>query len=1511
MDSTALRRREVVDQLAGSITSATRLPDRVVRVTFLVAALEELRRDLVDNHADEPEQVEAALVGLDTDRSAAASLLDQFTDAALEAGWHGQNPIREATEAEDRAWELLRQTREPDRSTAEAAAAQLTYLRQRADRLRLQIDLYPASPRADGTPNWGRRYRQGLPEQLDTAHAQIAELERRTGAVPTLTADEAPGAVAPTCPQAPLRDSAAALGDGLTAGSTAGTAPARPGATAGWPPHPRPRPRHQGLRRLNPDLPVVPGPGNFELGEWIRVPSGAKSRVQANIAAIRVLHLLDAEHRAATVAEQEMLARWSGWGAVPQVFDNNHDEFADVRTDLRRLLSDREYRQAEASVLNAHYTDPGIAAQMWAALRHAGFSGGRVLEPGCGCGTFIGLAPADAVMVGVEADPLSARIAASLYPHAQIRSEGFETTRVPQNAFVATIGNVPFGDFPVYDPAHNPDRHSIHNYFILKSLALTAPGGYVAVITSRYTMDALDPRARAAMAAKADFLGGVRLPDSAFTAVAGTTVVTDILLFRKRDDGADAAPSPEWLDVHEVALPADPAIDDRQPPEVSVSINRYFVDNPERVLGTLGVGHGQYGASTLRVTADPTRYSPALIGHQLTEIIDTARAAGRGLTATATDVAMAESAVFAAGLVTAADAAAVIPLDTLRYHEDLGRIERWSGVEWVDNNTAKARIGETRELIELRDIATSLIHAQLDAAPTVRRDQLRALLNRRYDDYVAAHGPINRFTWTEPTPVTRPRHDDKVRAFERDWRRRNGDADRPHTGPVPDELRAQWDVQAWEPAPPQKRRAHLAGGVRHDPGWAMVSALENFDERTQVTRKAAIFSVDVVTPPPLRASADNPQEALAICLGEGRGIDLARIGELRGLTAAQAREELRGLVYADPDNPDHLIPAPTYLSGNVRVKLEVAEAAVPEHPGLRENVRALRAVIPPEVQAAQITVRPGVTWVPITDLAAFVREVLHAEQVQIEYTLGQWVIDVPKWQRASVVMTEDYGTTDKDCDAIGLLEKLCNSTIGRSHEPARTRGRPPEGGNRPQGHLPGPGQGRQNPGSFREWLFRDDARRDRLVAEYNRRFNGLRAPRYDGRYLQFPGKSDVFEPHPYQRDAVARILHEPTVLLDHVVGAGKSGTMFLAAMELKRLGLVRQPWIVVPNHIIEQVGREAKQWYPGARVLMGSAGTDAEGRRRLIAQSAASEWDMVIVPLSAFTLIGVSPELQKQYVQETLDALRSQLEESAATTRATKKMIERAVKTAKARLEQLTDQARKDTGLRFEHSGCDYLFIDEAHMMKNLPRVSNVAELACTGINIRPQDLDLKLRVLRQRRRHEALAAARPGRQVERVATFATGTPVANSLGELWVMQHYLRPDLLSAAGVDYIDAWGAAFTGTVSRIEMNATGSKLVPVTRVGKFVNLPELLALSAVFSDVVTRDQVPVQLPRLVGGHRRIITTTPGPEVADFITDLGYRHDTLDPRTPRIDNPLKIANDGRNVSLDPRLAHLRTTR
>ena len=422
---------------------------------------------------------------------------------------------------------------------------------------------------------------------------------------------------------------------------------------------------------------------------------------------------------------------------------------------------------------------------------------------------------------------------------------------------------------------------------------------------------------------------------------------------------------------------------------------------------------------------------------------------------------------------------------------------------------------------------------------------------------------------------------------------------------------------------------------------------------------------------------------------------------------------------------------------------------------------------------------------------------------------------------------------------------------------------------------------------FSRWLWIDDTRRDTLVAEYNRRFNSLRAPAYDGAHMRFPGMSDHFSPHFYQRNAVARIIAEPTVLLDHVVGAGKTGSLVAGAMELRRLGLVRQPWLVVPNSITEQVGREAKQWYPAAKVLLGSSATTADGRRRFIAQTASSDWDLVVIPQSAFTAINVSTDIRVDYIEEQLDTLRQQLETAEADR--SKKRIELAIKAAKARLEKLMAANTKDTGLRFEESGCDYLMIDEAHTYKNLGRTCNIEELSCPNAAQRAEDLALKLKVLRQRRRDEALAKGIPAhRVIERVATFATGTPIANSLGELWVMQTYLRPDLLAQAGVADLGDWGAAFTATTTTIEVNATGTKLRPVTRVGKFTNLPELLALSSIYTDVVTRDQVPVALPTLHTGQRQIISLQPDIEVVDFITDLGWRLDNLDARATPTGQP-----------------------
>lgn len=588
----------------------------------------------------------------------------------------------------------------------------------------------------------------------------------------------------------------------------------------------------------------------------------------------------------------------------------------------------------------------------------------------------------------------------------------------------------------------------------------------------------------------------------------------------------------------------------------------------------------------------------------------------------------------------------------------------------------------------------------------------------------------------------------------------------------------------------------------------------------------------------------------------------------------------------------------------MREKLAAATAAAEHNPIYTEYVTALRSALPADKEASSIRVRPGAPWIPAKYVAQFANETFDANTVQADHLGGTWSLECDLYQRGSVAMTETWGTEHKD--AIALLDALCNSTpitVNRSAKDIAETGGPTLDF---AATFAAQAKADKITEAFQKWVFDDEHRREELVTEFNTRFNSFVAPKHRGDHLTLPGLSDKFEPHYYQRDAVARIVAEPTVLLDHVVGAGKTGSMLMGAMELKRLGLCSQPWIVVPNHITEQIGREAAQWYPAARILLGTPGTDPAGRRRFVAQSAAADWDMVIVPQSLFTAIGVSSEINADYVRHQIDALEAH--QGQAETAKSKKQLEKQKKRLTARLTDLTNQDGKDTGLTFEQSGGDYLFIDEAHLYKNKGRLSNIEELSCPDAAQRAEDLAMKLEVLRRRRRDEGQAAGlHPDQIVERVATFATGTPVANSLGELWVMQNYLRPDLLAAAGVADINDWGATFTTTVSGVELNATGTNLRTVTRVGKFCNLPELLALSSIFTDIVTRDEVPIELPPLAGGRRQVVSITPSQDVKDFITDLGWRLDNLDPRRPDKDNQLKIANDGRSVSLDPRLAHM----
>lgn len=1295
------------------------------------------------------------------------------------------------------------------------------------------------------------------------------------------------------------------------------------------------------------DAIVRPDPVDFHPGRDILVPSGKKARIEANIAAIRTLHLLEEEERYATPDEQAVLARWSGWGAVPEIFDPRRDDYAGERAELESLINSTEWNRARHTILNAHYTDPAVVSETWNLLRRAGFQGGLVLEPGSGSGTFIGHAPTDAQMVGVELDTLSARIAAALYPSAQVRNESFADTAVPDNAFVAAVGNVPFGDIKLWDDAHNRRQHSIHNHFIIKSLDLTAPGGYVALLTSRFTADAANPAARREMIDRADLVGAVRLPTGAFRKVAGTDVVTDLLVFRVREEGkAPSEQSRQFVRTNDLRIEIDTA--DGYAPPATVGINDYYLNNPDHVLGALTVGHGMYGANELRVHANVGRPLPQQIADALGPVIDEAVRDGRGMTVDPNAVTFDSSIATERGLVIPLGAQDEVALQSLRHNADLNIIEQYTKDGWKDAGCAKGRVAETRAILELRDTYLSLIDLQRNGGDTADKDALRAALNDRYDAYVSRYGFLNRFVWKEPNEVTQEQHDKRLADALDKWISTEGKIfEAEDRNDIPQDVVARLDDEAWAPTTSRsKKQLHLTKELKLDPYIASVLALEAFDDERMLGRKAAVFTTDVLELAKPIEHAENIQDALAVCMDESATVDVERIAQLMEIGEPEVEDQLQAekLAFRSLSDPTTWIPRSRYLSGNVRVKLAEAEEVAAGDDRYRPNVAALRTVIPARIQEG-INVRLGVTWVSPDDYEQFIADTFRIDksQVTVTNTNDTWTIDgrhydgykadalaygvVP--QRGAFnnsgynfVGTEREQRLANQGVSLGkdrsgnhdhwkILDALMNSrpvTVNRSKEYKEEY---PEGGEIHAGATRAAKQRAERlQEAFADWALNGDPeRRERILDEYNWRFNATVAPSYDGSHRSFPGLGKTFRPYPYQRNAVERIVNEPTVLLNHVVGAGKTGTMLMGAMELKRLGLVRQPWIVVPNHIVDQVSREAAQWYPAANVLSGAGRTNVEDRQALLAQSAAQDWDMVIVPLSAFTRMNTSAQTRATFIERQLEALREAMinAEQNNSSEITMKQIERAITKAEQELSKALEARAKDEGLTFEQSGADYLFIDEAHLYKNLARTSGIQDLSHSGSQ-QAMDLKLKLDYLRDRKRMEASdAGVASDAYVERVACFATGTPVANSLAELFVMQTYLRPDLLDHAGVGHIDAWGQTFTDTVEAVELNASGTKLRSVTRVGKFSNVGDLVGMTSQYTDAVTREQVPVDLPVKRTGGNVVIDFEPSQDVRDFIQDLGFRADHVDSKRMDLDNALKIANDGRNVSLDPRSAHL----
>ncbi|MDF1480333.1 helicase [Leifsonia sp. H3M29-4] len=1128
-----------------------------------------------------------------------------------------------------------------------------------------------------------------------------------------------------------------------------------------------------------------------------------------------------------------MLARWSSWGALPDVFDDDKANWATEREELRSLLTEQQYAEARRTTINAHYTDPAYVREVWSALEQLGFYGGTVLEPGAGAGTFIGLAPESARMIGVELDSTTAAIAAAIYPHAEIRAESFADTRIPDDYFDAAVGNVPFAAVALHDPAHNAGGHSIHNHFIIKSLALTRPGGLVAVLTSHYTLDQQNPAARREMNQMADLLGAVRLPSGAHRRAAGTEVVTDLLIFRRREPGAAPA-DVAWETVSAVDVDGTPA-----------KINSYFTWRPAHVLGSMSIGGGMFGQETLHVRGD-LEHTPKQLRDVLETITAEAIAAGKTMTPRSAASEAKRAAWVPASPKEWDGSIAVHPGNTFT-------VVYAGGHQPLEVPRTHAR--ELRALLELRDAATALLEAEANTI-TDTDDTLaaRAALRERYTGYQLTYGPLNRFT-------LRP------------------------TGRV--------DEETGEPRMARLTPKAIAL-LRQDPFGPLVMALERFDEETQTSTPAAILNQRVVVQRPPARGAETPAEAIALSLDRTGRIDLELIGHLLGVDAGEARNQLGTLVYDDPAT-DQAVHAAEYLSGDVRKKLDAAVAAAASDERYQVNVDALRGVQPRTLGSDDIAAKLGAVWIDAATHQQFLQELLADRSVRVENPLpGEWEV---RGNRQSIKATSEWGTQRRPAtDIAAAVMEQRPLTVYDEYEELGKKSRVLN----PLETTAAQEKATALQERFAEWVWEEPERAARLTDEYNRRFNSiaLRDYRGAGDYLTLPGMAANFRPLPHQRDAVARAIAEPSAGLFHVVGAGKTAEMVMATMEQVRMGLIRKPAVVVPNHMLEQFGREWLQIYPQARILAASTDDLAGDKRRLfVARAAANDWDAIIMTRTAFERIPLSPDAEREYIDRQVEQLRAALEDAKREDAMSVKRIERAALAMEERQKRLLDKAR-DPGISFEATGIDYLVVDEMHDFKNLATASKIPDAQIAGSQ-RASDLHMKLEYLR----------ARHG---GRVLIGATATPLANSITEAYVMQRYMRPDILEEAGIGSFDAWAATFGQTVTDMEMAPTGNGNFRLkTRFAKFQNVPEMLRMWHVFADVKTAEDLQLPVPllrRRADGQRaaETIVLQPTPELETYIDAIGQRAEAIANRSvrPEEDNMLKVSTDGRKASVDMRL-------
>ena len=1166
--------------------------------------------------------------------------------------------------------------------------------------------------------------------------------------------------------------------------------------------------------------PVPEAAGNFHITDDNLGVGGPKQKFARNIEAIQTLRTLEQEHRGATAEEQQVLSQYVGWGGLADVFDPNKENWSAEYTQLKGLLTEEEYAAARASTLNAHYTSPVVIRAIYDAVEKMGFQSGNILEPSMGIGNFFGMLPsgmADSRLYGVELDSITGRIAQKLYPQADITVAGFETTD-RRDFYDLAVGNVPFGQYKVNDKAYNKLGFSIHNYFFAKTIDQIRPGGVIAFVTSRFTMDSKDSSARKYMAERADLLGAIRLPNNAFKANASTEVVSDILFLQKRDRPADIEPA--WVQLGQT--------------EDSFNINQYFVDHPEMVLGNLELESTQYGHD---LTVAPIE--DANLADQLTEAVQHIEGQYTAVEIAAPDVADAEVQRKTLPADPTVKNFSYTVVDGEIYYRENSIMTQ---IELSDN--AKGRVAG---MVELRQIVNELIDQQLNDFPDEDIKASQAKLNYAYDAFTAKYGLIN-----------------------------------------------------------DKKNARL---FDDDSSYYLLCSLENLDENKNLKSKADMFTKRTIRPERVVTSVDTPSEALAVSIGEHGKVDLPYMAELLGTPGNYERitTELSGVIFKDPaadaDDPEAgWQTADEYLSGNVRDKLRMAQLAAESHPEFKVNVDALTKAQPKDLEASEIDVRLGATWLAPSIVQQFMMEtfqppyrIRYNNAITVRYSpyTSEWRISNKSATGFGDIMaTETYGT--RRANAYKILEDTLNLRDSRVYDTIEENGKEKRVLNQNETTL---AQQKQQAikDAFAGWVWKDPQRRALLVKKYNELFNSTRPREYDGSHIHFVGMNPEINLREHQRNAVAHVLYGYNTLLAHEVGAGKSFEMAASAMELKRLGLCQKSLFVVPNHLTEQWASEFLRLYPNAKLLVTSKKDFEPGnRKKFCARIATGDYDAVIIGHSQFEKIPLSAERQERLIQEQMDEIEEAIEEAKAQVgeHFTVKQLEKLRKSLKQKLEKLQGADRKDDVVTFEQLGVDRLFVDESQAFKNLylyTKMRNVAGLSTSEAQ-KSSDMFGKCRYLDE---------ITGGRGV----IFATGTPLSNSMTEMYTLMRYLQYNTLQQKGLTHFDAWASTFGETTTAIELAPEGTGYRARTRFAKFFNLPELMAMFKEAADIKTSDQLHLPVP---DAKFETVVVKPSEIQQDMVQALSERAAEVHSGSvdPSVDNMLKITSDGRKIGLDQRL-------